>query len=93
VRRLDGKEAGIGAASRHCRSVRPGIHPTCLAVPAALLEVDDGDTILIRWSDKDVERVRILGIDAPETRHVEHNLPHAQPFLTNPPGSLMTPQP
>jgi micrococcal nuclease len=49
-------------------------------VPQEFLQVDDGDTVLIRWSDKDEENVRILGIDAPETRHVEHNLPYAQPF-------------
>lgn len=53
---------------------------TRVAVPPALLQVDDGDTVVIRWSDKDDENVRILGIDAPETRHVEHSLPYAQPF-------------
>jgi micrococcal nuclease len=59
---------------------QPRPHGTRVAVPAALLQVDDGDTVAIRWSDKDEEIVRILGIDAPETRHVEHNLPYAQPF-------------
>jgi micrococcal nuclease len=51
-------------------------------VPAAhtLIEVDDGDTVIIRWSEADHETVRILGIDAPETRHLEHDLPYAQPF-------------
>jgi micrococcal nuclease len=24
--------------------------------------------------------VRVLGVDAPETRHVEHDIPYAQPF-------------
>jgi endonuclease YncB( thermonuclease family) len=42
--------------------------------------VDDGDTVVIRWPGGDVETVRILGIDAPETRHVEHDIPYAQPF-------------
>jgi endonuclease YncB( thermonuclease family) len=51
-----------------------------VALPAALLQLDDGDTVAIRWSDRDEEIVRILGIDAPETRHLEHNLPYAQPF-------------
>jgi endonuclease YncB( thermonuclease family) len=51
-----------------------------VTVAAALLQVDDGDTVAIRWSDKDEEIVRILGIDAPETRHLEHNLPYAHPF-------------
>ena len=55
-------------------------HGTRVAVPAALLQVDDGDTVSIRWSAQDEEIVRILGIDAPETRHVEHDLPYAQPF-------------
>jgi micrococcal nuclease len=55
-------------------------HGTRVALPAALLQVDDGDTVVIRWGDKDQEIVRILGIDAPETRHLEHNLPYTQPF-------------
>jgi endonuclease YncB( thermonuclease family) len=55
-------------------------HGSRVTVAAALLQVDDGDTVAIRWSDKDEEIVRILGIDAPETRHLEHNLPYAQPF-------------
>jgi endonuclease YncB( thermonuclease family) len=55
-------------------------HGTRVALPAAILQIDDGDTVVIRWSDKDEEPVRILGIDTPETRHVEHNLPYAQPF-------------
>ena len=59
---------------------QPRPHATRIAVPAALLQVDDGDTVVIRWSDADEEIVRILGIDAPETRHVEHNLPYPQPF-------------
>jgi endonuclease YncB( thermonuclease family) len=55
-------------------------HGMRVALPAALLQLDDGDTVAIRWSDRDEEIVRILGIDAPETRHLEHNLPYAQPF-------------
>jgi micrococcal nuclease len=55
-------------------------HSTRVPVPAALLQIDDGDTVAIRWTEKDEEIVRILGIDSPETRHVEHNLPYAQPF-------------
>jgi micrococcal nuclease len=42
--------------------------------------VDDGDTVNIRWSADDVEIVRILGIDTPETRHVAHDIPYSQPF-------------
>jgi endonuclease YncB( thermonuclease family) len=47
--------------------------------PARIL-VDDGDTVVVRWSKDDLETVRILGIDTPETRHLEHDLPYAQPF-------------
>jgi endonuclease YncB( thermonuclease family) len=59
---------------------QPRPHGTRVAVPPALLQVDDGDTVVIRWNDKDEEIVRMLGIDTPETRHLEHNLPHGQPF-------------
>ena len=59
---------------------QPRPHGTRVPVPAALLQMDDGDTLAIRWSETDVEIVRMLGIDSPETRHVEHNLPYAQPF-------------
>jgi micrococcal nuclease len=55
-------------------------HGIRVAVPPNRLEVDDGDTVLVRWNDADVETVRILGIDAPETRHIEHEIPYAQPF-------------
>ena len=59
---------------------QPRPHGTRVPVAPQHLEVDDGDTVNIRWSAGDVEIVRILGIDAPETRHVEHDLPYAQPF-------------
>ena len=49
-------------------------------VDPAKISMDDGDTVDIRWSKDDVEIVRILGIDTPETRHLEHNLPYAQDF-------------
>ena len=32
------------------------------------------------WPGADAEVVRILGIDTPETRRLEHNLPFDQPF-------------
>jgi endonuclease YncB( thermonuclease family) len=51
-----------------------------VTVDPALLQVDDGDTVVIRWSAADTEQVRILGIDTPETRHVPHDLPYDQPF-------------
>jgi micrococcal nuclease len=59
---------------------QPRPHGERVLVAPRLVEVDDGDTVLVRWSANDVETVRILGIDAPETRHLEHNLPYAQPF-------------
>ncbi|MGE0452046.1 MAG: thermonuclease family protein [Vicinamibacteria bacterium] len=51
-----------------------------MSVDPRLVEVDDGDTVVIRWSRSDAEIVRILGIDTPETRHLSHNLPYAQSF-------------
>jgi endonuclease YncB( thermonuclease family) len=47
--------------------------------PSAV-QIDDGDTVTIRWSAKEAEIVRILGIDCPETRHLEHDIPFDQPF-------------
>jgi len=63
-------------------SLRPQPRPRGLRVPvdSSRVQVDDGDTVVIRWSDDDRETVRILGIDTPETRHLEHDLPYAQPF-------------
>jgi endonuclease YncB( thermonuclease family) len=49
-------------------------------VDPALVRVDDGDTVSIRWSRDDTETVRILGIDTPETRHLEHDIPYDQPL-------------
>jgi endonuclease YncB( thermonuclease family) len=51
-----------------------------MPVALELLQVDDGDTVVVRWSAEDVETVRVLGIDTPETRHPGHDLPYAQQF-------------
>ena len=61
---------------------KPQTRPHSLRVPVepTLVQVDDGDTVVVRWSKHDVETVRILGIDTPETRHPEHDLPYAQAF-------------
>ncbi len=59
---------------------QPRPNGTRVPVDPAAIEIDDGDSLLIRWSKADLETVRILGIDTPETRHLEHNLPYAQPF-------------
>jgi micrococcal nuclease len=40
-----------------------------LAVEAALLQVVDGDTIRVRMADGSEEKVRYIGIDAPEIAH------------------------
>jgi micrococcal nuclease len=61
-------------------SPQPRPHAARVSVDPARLQVDDGDTVQIRWSASDAEQVRILGIDTPETRHVEHDLPYDQPF-------------
>ena len=55
-------------------------HGTRVTVDPAKLTVDDGDTAVIRWTASDAETVRFLGIDTPETRHPQHDLPYAQPF-------------
>jgi micrococcal nuclease len=55
-------------------------HGTRVQVDPRAISVDDGDSVVIRWSDRDREIVRILGIDTPETRHVEHDIPFDQPF-------------
>ena len=49
-------------------------------VDPAIVVVEDGDTVEIRWPGAEAEIVRILGIDTPETRRLEHNLPFDQPF-------------
>lgn len=56
------------------------VHGVRVAVPVECIAIDDGDTILIHWEAEPVEVVRILGIDTPETRHIEHNIPFDQPF-------------
>ena len=57
-------------------SPQPRPHSVRVPVDPLRIEVDDGDTVVIRWSKDDRETVRILGIDTPETRHLEHNLPY-----------------
>jgi endonuclease YncB( thermonuclease family) len=59
---------------------QPRPHGMRVPVDPARILVDDGDTVVVRWSKDDLETVRILGIDTPETRHLEHDLPYAQPF-------------
>jgi endonuclease YncB( thermonuclease family) len=55
-------------------------HSQRIRVDPALVSVEDGDGVVIRWNDQDTEIIRILGIDTPEVRRLEHNLPFDQPF-------------
>ena len=59
---------------------QPRPHGVRVAVPLERLKVDDGDTMEITWKPGDVESLRILGIDAPETYHPDHGIPFDQPF-------------
>lgn len=55
-------------------------HGQRVSVDPATIHIDDGDTVEITWPGADVETVRILGIDSPETRHEAHGIPFDQPF-------------
>ena len=73
-------QARRAAEPRPKPSPQPRPHSMRVPVDPARVQVDDGDTVVIRWSKDDREIVRILGIDTPETRHLEHDLPYAQSF-------------
>lgn len=75
------RPTATGAAEpRPKPSPQPRPHSMRVPVDPSRIQVDDGDTVVIGWSKDDHEIVRILGIDTPETRHLEHNLPYAQSF-------------
>ena len=86
--REHGRGPGPGAPTRRDGAAEPRPKPSPQPRPHSMrvpvdpsrIQVDDGDTVVIRWSKDDHEIVRILGIDTPETRHLEHNLPYAQSF-------------
>jgi endonuclease YncB( thermonuclease family) len=59
---------------------QPRPHGQRVGVDPALIRVDDGDTVEIAWPGADAETVRILGIDSPETQHVEHGIPIDQAY-------------
>jgi micrococcal nuclease len=59
---------------------QPRPHGQRIKVDAALVKVEDGDGVDIHWGSGDTEIVRILGIDTPEVRRLEHNLPYDQAF-------------
>jgi endonuclease YncB( thermonuclease family) len=62
--------------------------PVRLAVPREGLFFDDGDSIVIRWKEAPEETVRLLGIDTPETVHLDHDIPYPQPFGNEAAGFL-----
>jgi endonuclease YncB( thermonuclease family) len=62
------------------RRPQPRPHGSRISVDPDQVVVDDGDTAIIHWTASDAETVRFLGIDTPETRHIPHDLPYAQPF-------------
>jgi micrococcal nuclease len=64
---------------RETPALQPRPHGERVSVPASAIQVDDGDTFTIRWPDG-VETVRVLAVDAPETAHLPHDIPYAQPF-------------
>jgi endonuclease YncB( thermonuclease family) len=72
--------APAAAATKKPVKPQPRPHSTRVAVDLKQIDIDDGDTIVIKWGPNDVEEVRILGIDCPETRHVQHNIPYSQMF-------------
>lgn len=76
----DKSRAGESPATKGPAKPQPRPSGQRVKVDPESVIADDGDTIEIHWPDSDVEVVRILGIDTPETRHVEHNLPFDQPF-------------
>ena len=77
-----------------CEDLPPGAAPALWtddvpagAEPAALVETIDGDTIEVRREDGAVERVRLVGIDTPETglgsQPLECHGPEASRFATS----------
>jgi micrococcal nuclease len=83
---LMGQAPAPGAGATQAAGERPQAKPQSrpsgerVKVDPSLVAVEDGDTVVIRWPGGDSEVVRILGIDTPETRRLEHNLPFDQPF-------------
>jgi endonuclease YncB( thermonuclease family) len=74
---------GAGApaqAQRQEAKAQPRPSGQRVKVDPSLVMVEDGDTVVIKWPGAPAEIVRILGIDTPETRRLEHNLPFDQPF-------------
>ena len=71
---------GQAPAEPPVAKAQPRPHGHRVRVAPESVTVEDGDGVLIRWGAKDIEIVRILGIDTPEVRRLEHNLPYDQSF-------------
>lgn len=66
---LAGCGTGGGLADGDGVTATPTAHPAAAPSTEALVtEVIDGDTVRVRFDDGRVETVRLLGVDAPETR-------------------------
>lgn len=74
------QEPAATGQDRPAPKPQPRPHGLRVPVDPARILMDDGDTVDIRWSAGDLETVRILGIDCPEIRHLEHNIPYPQDF-------------
>jgi len=59
---------------------QPRPHGVRALVEPRRVRVIDGDTVHIRWSPRDLESVRILGIDTPEIRDPSRGRFYDQPF-------------
>lgn len=70
--------AAAGQDTRDRTQTRPALER--IAIDCDLIDVGDGDTVTIHWSEDDAERVRILGIDTPEVAHPRYDMPYGQPF-------------
>ena len=70
--------AATGLAAEDRTQTRPSLER--VPVDPALIEVGDGDTVVIDWGDGDTERVRILGIDTPEVAHHSMGWYDDQPY-------------
>jgi micrococcal nuclease len=83
---LMGQEVAIRAQEAQTKAQTPAPkaqarpHGQRVKVDPAAIIVEDGDGVDIHWGNSDTEIVRILGIDTPEVRRLEHNLPYDQPF-------------
>jgi endonuclease YncB( thermonuclease family) len=75
-----GTAAATAPAPRTPPKPQPRKHSERVTIDPKQIGIDDGDTIEVTWAAGDVEEVRILGIDCPETRHIQHDIPIAQAF-------------